>query len=190
MRLLRMGKSVRFAELVKAAGKPYVATLWTDPKNDRGFTRAVRENRVLTVHQPIGSSKKDFGVVGFHEEKNVSYFVFPKRLRAQPETQVIGIKYDMLAPEPVSDPVTRAQTAAPRSRRHRFVTTTEAPIRIEETEFTAIIKRTAVWERVITVRANNKTEAKQKVSTEANSQTYELRDAIVHDQIRSIKPSR
>jgi hypothetical protein len=185
-----MGKTVRFAQLVKAAGKPYVATLWTDPKDDRPFHRAIRENRVMTVHQTIGAGKKDFGVVGFHEDKNVSYFVFPKRLRAEPETQVVGIKYDLLAPEPVTDPLKRTTSTVPRSKTRERLQTTEPPIRIEETEFTAIIKRTAVWERVITVRAANKTEAKQKVATETNSQTYELRDAIVHDQIRSIKASR
>lgn len=186
-----MGKTVRFAQLVKAAGKPYVATLWTRPKNDRHFSRAVRENRVMTVHQTIGAGKKDFGVVGFHEDKNVSYFVFPKRLRAQPETQVVGIKYDLLAPEPVGDPLTRAPVAKRRGRvRERGVSSSEAPIQIEETQFTAIVKRTAVWERLITVRAANKTEARQKVATEANAQTYEIHDAVVRDEIRGIKASR
>jgi hypothetical protein len=186
-----MGKTVRFAQLVKAAGKPYVATLWTQPKSDRHFTRAVRENRVMTVHQTIGSGKKDFGVVGFHEDKNVSYFVFPKRLRAQPETQVVGIKYDMLAPEPVADPLTRVPVARRRGRvREQVTTVSEVPIQIEETQFSAIVKRTAVWERLITVRAANKTEAKQKVATEANAQTYEIHDAVVRDEIRGIKGSR
>lgn len=186
-----MGKTVRFAELVKAAGKPYVATLWTNPKNDRHFTRAVRENRVLTIRQPVGSHKKDFGVVGFHEEKNASYFVFPKRLRAHPETQVVGIKYNLLVPEPVADPVTR-KTVAPskRSRRRDGDGVSQPPIRIEETEYTAIVRRTACWERVITVRAHNKTEARQKLGTEANSQIYDIHDAIVRDQIRNIRSSR
>lgn len=183
---------MRFAELVKAAGNPYVATLWTNPKSDRHFTRAVRENRVLTVRQPVGTHKKDFGVVGFHEEKNASYFIFPKRLRAQPETQVVGIKYDLLVPKPVADPVTRASVASARKRsRHRDgAGATEPPIRIEETEYTAIVRRTAVWERVITVRANNKPEARQKVATEANSEAYDLHDAVVHDQVRNIRASR
>ncbi|MGZ4974859.1 MAG: hypothetical protein ACXWKG_06635 [Limisphaerales bacterium] len=187
-----MSKTVRFAELVKAAGKPYVATLWTGGKDDRHFNRAVRENRVLTVHQTIGTHKKDFGVVGFREQKNVSYFVFPKRLRAQPETQVVGIKYNLLAPEPVADPLTRAPSAPAhkRLRDHKSAVPTESPIRIEETEYTAIVRRTAVWERVITVRAGSKTEARQKVATEANSQTYDLHDAVVQDHVRSIRSSR
>lgn len=187
-----MGKTVRFAELVKAAGKPYVATLWTDPKSDRHFARAVRENRVLTVCQPVGTHKKDFGVVGFHEEKNASYFVFPKRLRAHPESQVVGIKYDLLVPEPVSDPLTRAPVAAAhkRARQRDGATVNEPPIRIEETEYIAIVRRTAVWERAITVRARNKTDARQKVATEANSQSYDLHDAIVRDHIRTIRSSR
>jgi hypothetical protein len=191
MRKWGMSKTVRFAELVKAAGKPYVATLWTDPKDDRHFNRAVRENRVLTVHQPIGTHKKDFGVVGFTEDKNVSYFVFPKRLRAQPETQVIGIKYDLLAPEPVADPLKRSAATSARKRlRDHSSAATKSPIRIEETEYIAIVKRTAVWERVITVRAKNKTEARQRVGTEANSESYDLHDAVVHDEVRSIRSSR
>jgi len=186
-----MSKTVRFAELVKAAGKPYVAALWSGPKDDRHFSRAVRENRVLTVHQTIGANKKDFGVVGYHEEKNVSYFVFPKRLRAQPETQVVGIKYDLLAPEPVADPLKRAPVAPRRKRLRERISTVprESPIRIEETEYTAIVRRTAVWERVITVRAGNKTEARQRVATEANSQDYDIPDAVVQDKIRSIRSS-
>jgi len=182
---------VRFAQLVKAAGKPYVATLWTQPKSDRHFTRAVRENRVMTVHQTVGTGKKDFGVVGFHEDKNVSYFVFPKRLRAEAETQVIGIKYDLLAPEPVGDPLTRGPVTRKRGRiREHVATSSEAPIQIEETQFTAIVKRTACWERLISVRAANKTEAKQKIATEANAQTYEIHDAVVRDEMRGIKASR
>jgi hypothetical protein len=186
-----MGKTVRFAQLVKAAGKPYVATLWTQPKSDRHFTRAVRENRVLTVHQTMGTGKKDFGVVGFHEDKNVSYFVFPKRLRADPETQVVGIKYDLLAPEPVADPLKRGPVARKRGRILAHVTrSSEAPIQIEETQFSAVVKRTAVWERLISVRAANKTEARQKIATEANAQQYDLHDALVRDEIRAIKGSR
>ncbi|MDB6057023.1 MAG: hypothetical protein JWO95_867 [Verrucomicrobiales bacterium] len=160
--------------------------------DDRHFNRAVRENRVLTVHQPIGTHKKDFDVVGFSEEKNVSYLVFPKRLRAQPETQVIGIKYDLLAPEPVADPLTRTPSPLVRKRlRDRSsAVPTESPIRIEETEYTAVVRRTAVWERVITVRASNKGQARQRVGTEANSQTYDLHDAVVQDHVRSIRTSR
>jgi hypothetical protein len=191
VRLYGMGKTVRFAQLVAAAGKPYVATLWTQPKDDRHFARAVRENRVLTVHQTIGSGKKDFGVVGFHEDKNVSYLVFPKRLRAQPETQVIGIKYDMLAPEPVADPLKRAPVAPKRGRIREHTSGSSAtPIQIEETQYSAVVKRTAVWERLITVRAANKAEAKRKVATEANAQTYEIHDAVVRDEIRGMKASR
>ena len=97
----------------------------------------------------------------------------------------------MLAPEPVADPLKRTPVAKRRGRIREHVTrSSEAPIQIEETQFSAIVKRTAVWERLITVRAANKTEAKQKVATEANAQTYEIHDAVVRDEIREIKASR
>jgi hypothetical protein len=40
---------IRFRDLVKTAGAPEAKSLWTDPKHDRNFMRAVKQNRVLTV---------------------------------------------------------------------------------------------------------------------------------------------
>src|SRR5204863_2066927 len=102
------------------------------------------------------------------------------------------IKYGLLADAPVPDPMTAKdrRARAKITAQHR---TSPSPIMArtkKEKEFTAIVKRTAIWERVITVNAANQTEAKKKASTEANSQTYELRDAVVHDEIRNIRPSR
>src|SRR3982751_556830 len=90
------GKKLRFAELVKSSGRPHVATLWGDPKKDGGFMKAVRENRVLTVNQEPTAKTKDFGTIGFHEEKSAAYFIFPQPLPESQEGHVIGIKYDLL----------------------------------------------------------------------------------------------
>ncbi|MDB6025155.1 MAG: hypothetical protein JWM68_1378, partial [Verrucomicrobiales bacterium] len=56
--------------------------------------RALQENRILSVQQ--NASGSDFGTIGFHEGKNLSYFVFPKALPQARNTHVIGIKYDLL----------------------------------------------------------------------------------------------
>jgi hypothetical protein len=53
---------------VRNSGQPEVVTLWTDPKEDRQFLRAVNQNRVLTVIQQPGAAKRDYGEIVF---KNV-----------------------------------------------------------------------------------------------------------------------
>ena len=44
-----MPKAIRFSELIQKSGRPYAATLWTDPTRDPAFHKAVKENRVVTV---------------------------------------------------------------------------------------------------------------------------------------------
>jgi len=44
-----MGKTVRFGDLVRESGRPEVVTLRVDPKKDPSFSKAIKENRVLTV---------------------------------------------------------------------------------------------------------------------------------------------
>ena len=54
-----MGKTRRFGDLVRESGRPEVVTLWTEPKKDRAFSKAIRENRVLTVESDPTSKRKD-----------------------------------------------------------------------------------------------------------------------------------
>ena len=51
----------------------------------------------MTLHQELRGAKKDFGVVGFHEEDNAQYLLFPKSLKRFDDRRVIGINYDLLA---------------------------------------------------------------------------------------------
>lgn len=92
-------KTARFTELVKKAGAPDSYLLWIPPKEDKVFQRAVKEHRVLTVHQENVGTKKDYGVVGFHEESNAQYLVFPKSLKTFVDRRIVGINYDLLAKE-------------------------------------------------------------------------------------------
>jgi cytosine deaminase len=98
MQLLNV-KTARFADVVKKAGTPEVLTLWSDPRNDKEFQRAVRAHRVITVHQTVVGAKKDFGEVGFHPGANVAYWLFPKSLEEFEGRRIVGIDYDLLPRE-------------------------------------------------------------------------------------------
>ena len=52
----------------------------------------VREERVLSLKQEPTGTKKDFGTVGFLQEKYVSYLIFPKPLTPFAGKRVVGIK--------------------------------------------------------------------------------------------------
>ncbi len=65
---VKTAKQVRFASVVAVAGKPEVYLPLFDPKQDRAFMRALKENRVLSVRQEPTSTRADFGTVGFDEK--------------------------------------------------------------------------------------------------------------------------
>jgi hypothetical protein len=90
-------KTARFADVVKTGGAPETYLLWTPPAQDKAFQRALKEHRILTVHQEIRGTKKDFGEVGFAEAPNAQYLVFPKSLRRFADRRIIGINYDLMA---------------------------------------------------------------------------------------------
>lgn len=92
-----MDKKLRFGDLVRLSGRPGVFTLWTKPEKDRAFTRAVKENRVLTVIQEPG--KRDYGLIGFQLHPGASYLIFPRPLPRDQETRVIGINYQLVEEE-------------------------------------------------------------------------------------------
>src|SRR5947208_569040 len=101
-----MQKTIRFGDLVRNYGRPEPVTLWTDPKHDPRISRAIRENRVLTVHQEPTSKKKDFGKIGFHKIPFAAYFVFPKPLKEDKTARVVGINYQLAEEaEPIGKPV-------------------------------------------------------------------------------------
>ena len=56
----RSAKSVRFTAVIATAGKPKVYLPLFDPKKDRAFMRAVKENRVLSIRQEPTSKRTDF----------------------------------------------------------------------------------------------------------------------------------
>lgn len=90
-------KTVRFANVVEASGAPETYLLWTPAANDKVFQRALKEHRVMTLHQELRGSKKDYGQVGFHEEANAQFLVFPKSLRRFEDRRVVGIDYALFS---------------------------------------------------------------------------------------------
>jgi hypothetical protein len=93
-------------------------TLWTDPRQDKGFQAAVRQNRVLTVKQETVGSRKDFGVPGFFQEPHVAYWVFPKPLDDFADKRIIGIDYSLLESPKVKDPVDFKSFQRAAARKH------------------------------------------------------------------------
>lgn len=92
-------KTVRFKQLVEACGRPEVKALWGPAKSDRELQRAIKEARVLTVHQENVGTKKDWGVIGFWPEHTAQYLIFPKSLKRFSDRRVIGIDYSMVEPD-------------------------------------------------------------------------------------------
>jgi hypothetical protein len=88
--------TIRFSKIVEAAGKPVVHVLWVDPAKDAVLHKAIKTNRIMTIHQESTGTKTDYGIVGF--EKNVpgQILIFPKSLKRFADHRVIGVKYDLL----------------------------------------------------------------------------------------------
>jgi hypothetical protein len=103
-------KTARFADVVKQSGAPETHLLWVPPSDDKVFQRALKEHRIMTVHQQLVGAKKDFATVGFSEEANAQYLVFPKSVKRFADRHIVGINYDLLAqpshPAPPAKPKT------------------------------------------------------------------------------------
>ncbi len=72
-------KEIRFTKLIESSGRPEPATLWSNPKTNRPFMKAVKENRVLTLIQKPAGTHKDFGLIGFHQQSFATHNVFRRK---------------------------------------------------------------------------------------------------------------
>ena len=93
MRLLTT-KTKRFTDVIEAAGKPEVYTLWQKPAQDRHLQSEIKNNRVMTIQKSEAGS--EFGMVGFKESKGASYLVFPKSLKRFENNRIVGINWDLV----------------------------------------------------------------------------------------------
>jgi hypothetical protein len=173
--------TIRFRDLVKTAGTPEPKSFWTQPKNDRDFMRAVKQNRVLTVVQE--STKKDFGELGFHQRPGALYFVFPKSLPAG-QGKVIGIKYDLAETVEPKDPVSpKDLKRATQPTKHPKPEKQEAPAKT----FNVLVRRVAAVETKVVVEAHSKTEAREKSMEMVKGQGFDLAKATIENKIESVK---
>lgn len=119
-------KTVRFTELVKAAGQPEAYTLWTAPKKDRSFQALLKSHRVLSVRQETVGSKADHGSVGDDDDGKAQILVFPKSIKRFEGRKVIGVKYDLLKQPPaqkttVKKPSKKVPSKAKAQKEHDHV---------------------------------------------------------------------
>ena len=88
--------TIRFSKIVEAAGKPIVHVLWVDPGKDPVLQKAIKSNRVMTIHQEPGEKKTDYGTIGFQKNIQGQILIFPNSLKPFASQHVVGVKYDLL----------------------------------------------------------------------------------------------
>jgi hypothetical protein len=91
-----MRETIRFSQVVERSGQPEPFTLWVKPEKDRKFQSALKDHRVLTVHQDTVGSKADYGTVGFTEDSHAQFLIFPKSLKRFEGKRIVGVKYELL----------------------------------------------------------------------------------------------
>lgn len=87
-------KTKRFADVVDAAGKPEVYTLWQKPSQDRHLQSQIKNHRVMTILK--SESGTEFGMVGLKETKPASYLIFHKSLKRFENNRIVGINWDLV----------------------------------------------------------------------------------------------
>src|SRR5437588_2357920 len=191
-----MTGTLRFASLIKQSGKPYATTLWTEPKADKNFARAMRENRVLTVVSEDVGSKKDFGKIGYHQDHSATYLIFPKPLPENKAGRVVGLNYNELAEAPITDPVRPERDSKQADSRQKTkragperAAKAEAPAAAEH-EFHAVLQRQAIWEKPLTVTAKNQSEAEEKFRQAAEAVSFDLADAKIKNRLETLRAKR
>lgn len=180
-------KTVRFADLVRKFGRPEMVTLWTDPQKNVQFSKAIDENRVVTLKQITVGTKKDFGFIGFHKERNVSFLLFPKSIGYPVGTKVIGIKYDLItSPEP-PDPLSlsdRLALVAPKTP-GRGVAEVQPKKKAVET-FQVTIKVVATVDVLVDVTAADQAEARKKAQAQFDEEEVDFSKAQVQTRVRKV----
>ena len=90
-------KTVGFSQIVARCGTPSVHLSWVPPERDRALKSALKQNRVMTVHQNLRGNAKDYGTVGLLQTPHAQILVFPRSLKRFEERRVVGIDYSLLS---------------------------------------------------------------------------------------------
>ncbi|HYF34069.1 MAG TPA: hypothetical protein VD994_02175 [Prosthecobacter sp.] len=94
-------KAVRFQSVIDAAGTPEQHLLWTEPSKDKDLQKALKDQRVMTIHQSAVGTKADYGTVGLDRSAQGQILIFPHSLKAFEGKRVVGVNYDLYAEAPV-----------------------------------------------------------------------------------------
>jgi len=196
-------RTVRFSDLVKHFGPAHQVTLWSDPKSDKSFMRAIEENRVITITLHNVGPRKDFGVVGFDPKPSATYVVFTKPLSAMNGTKVVGVKYDLLEEAPVKDPVSVSQLRPPAKVRpptsetekpgpeandtEKKVITFPEPKPPQKFKFKVTIGVTTKSQVVKEIEASNAKEARAKALQDMQKEPVDVSKAAVTRRVISAK---
>ena len=173
----RIQKTARFKDLVEKCGTPEAYTAWVDPKRDRRFQAAWRENRVLTIQQNATGQTKDFGLVGFHKEANVTYLLFPKPLTEFEGRKIVGIAYEAVHTPP-RGPVVKPSATKKKPLPHPSPGTKR---------FSVTICVTAQLEFTETVNATSSSAAKAEALKAAESRELDLSSAEISRSVVGVK---
>ena len=69
--------AVRFSKIVETVGQPSVHVLWIDPQKDTILQKAIKANRVMTIHRRSAGAKADYGTIGFEKGVGDQILIFP-----------------------------------------------------------------------------------------------------------------
>ena len=171
-------QELRLNNLVSAAGKPEIVTLWQPPDKDPVFMKAVKENRVLTLIQEPTSKHKAYAIVGFHQQPYASYLIFPKPLPTDESLRVVGIKDELIAQPKVAHQIPLGKAKIPKRPTLKL-------IEVDKT-YNVHVRRTAVLDSTIQIEAANQTEARKKALQAAEAQPFNLTRAAVKTEVKDL----
>ena len=172
-----------------------MVTLWSVPGPDDPFSKEVKQNRVLTIHQDRTAA--DFGEAGFHQSSQASYLVFPKPLAIRPGDRIVGIKYDLLGGGRTAGAAAglpaKTMKAARRGKPVKALpppkpaTVVRAPKPAPvEVEFAVRFRRTATVDGTMTVMATSKAEAVEKAKALAKDWAFDLSKAMIENKVGGV----
>jgi hypothetical protein len=185
-----MAKTIRFSALVEESGRPHIATLWVDPEKDPSFSKAIKENRVLTVHDDPASHKKEYGSIGFQREHGATYLVFPRPL-PKAEARIVGINYELTeAPPPPPKDLVSQVRVKPKKKEKADAKPKAEPPKPEPPKpqlktFDVVLRRTAVLEETERVKAVNEEAAKEALLARMKGKPFDFSRAAVVVEISS-----
>lgn len=129
----------------------------------------------MTVSLQTPRSKKDFGIVGYHQQKNASYLVFPKSLGKFKGMRVVGIRYELIEGTQVRGQLTPVKGKKSSNR--------IPPARLPLPRFRVTTRFTATVEVTDEVEAPNEAGAKRLAKEAARNKEVDFSDTPVAAQI-------